>query len=150
MLAYRKCPFAFISPRAASPSLMLRFLALAAAALFSAGCGYVGEPLPPVLHIPQRVTDLTAVQRGAEIQAAFTLPTHTTEGLVIGRPVTFELRVGRPPEPFVVDAWAAAARPFTGTPSGKPTVHYSLPAADWTGQVVVISVKIVGLNGRDA
>ena len=43
---------------------MRRWLVAAAAAALLAGCGYIGDPLPPLLNIPARVTDLTAVQRG--------------------------------------------------------------------------------------
>lgn len=128
---------------------MLRLLAFASAALFSAGCGYVGEPLPPQLHIPQHVTDLAASEHGGQIELTFTSPTHTTDGMVIDRPVTFEIGIGESPVPFRLDAWEAGVRRLNGAPSGKPTVLYTVPAADWVGKLVVIAVKILGANGRD-
>ena len=36
---------------------------IAAAALLTTGCGYTGDPLPPLANIPARVLDLAAVQR---------------------------------------------------------------------------------------
>ncbi|HKW99964.1 MAG TPA: hypothetical protein VJN43_19645 [Bryobacteraceae bacterium] len=128
---------------------MLRLLAFASAALFLAGCGYVGEPLPPQLHIPQHVTDLAAGEHGGQIELTFTLPTHTTDGMVIDRPLTFEIGIGESPVPFRLDAWEAGVRRLNGAPSGKPTVLYAVPAADWVGKLVVIAVKILGANGRD-
>jgi len=44
---------------------------LAGAAGFT-GCGYIGEPLPPALNIPSRVTDLRAVEFGDKILAEWT------------------------------------------------------------------------------
>ena len=41
---------------------------LTVAALFAfSGCGYIGEPMYPLLNIPARFTDLAAIQRGAVI-----------------------------------------------------------------------------------
>src|SRR5438067_1335818 len=50
-------------------------------ALLATGCGYIGEPLPPLANIPARVNDLAAVQRGSRIFVQFTIPSHTTEGV---------------------------------------------------------------------
>ena len=73
---------------------MLRLLIPLAAALLSFSCGYIGEPLPPALHIPQRVSDLSAIQKGGKILLHFTLPAQTTDNLDIRKPVSVELRVG--------------------------------------------------------
>jgi fibronectin type 3 domain-containing protein len=130
--------------------MMLRSSLLLAAALFSSGCGYIGEPLPPALHIPERVANLSASQQGARIVAQFTLPSHTTENLDITKPVRIELRVGPAGTPFRTEAWEAAAKPFDDIPTDRPAVEYSLPAAEWIGRDVMIGVKIFSENGRTA
>src|SRR6266850_2651563 len=128
--------------------MILRFSLLLFATLFSCGCGYIGEPLPPALHIPERVTDLSASQQGARIVAHFTLPSHTTESLDITKPVRIELRAGPGDTPFRAEAWEAAAKVFDDVPTGHPAVMYSLPAVEWIGRQVVIGVKIFSENGR--
>lgn len=55
--------------------------AFAAAALLTAGCGYVGGPLTPLANVPSRVIDLAAVQRDSRIIVQFTVPRLTTEGV---------------------------------------------------------------------
>ena len=62
--------------------MRIAVIILAGAAGFT-GCGYIGEPLPPALNIPSRVTDLRAVEFGDKILAEFTLPPLTTEGLAL-------------------------------------------------------------------
>lgn len=129
--------------------MMLRFLLLPVA-LFSSGCGYIGEPLPPARHVPERVADLSASQQGARIVAQFTLPVHTTENLDITKPMRVELRVGPAATPLRTEAWEAAAKLFDDVPTDRPAVKYSLPAGEWTGRDVLIGVKIFGENGRTA
>jgi fibronectin type 3 domain-containing protein len=120
------------------------------AALFGSNCGYVGEPLPPALHIPQRVADLSAIERGSQIHVQFTLPTHTTESLDIRTPVRIELRIGPAGQPFDPASWEAGAKIFTDIPADQSTVKYDLPAAEWIGKDVVIAVRVFGSNGRTA
>ena len=125
-------------------------LTLLLAALLSSSCGYVGEPLPPALHIPQRVADLSAIERGGRIHVQFTLPTHTTESLDIRKPVRIELRVGWAGQPFDRASWEAGAKSFADIPADQSTVKYDLPAAEWIGKDVVLAVRIFGANGRTA
>src|SRR5690349_5550358 len=129
---------------------MLRFLVLLAPAFLSFSCGYIGEPLPPALHIPQHVTDLSAVQKGGKILVQFTLPAHTTDNLDIHKPVTVELRVGATTVPFDLERWQAGAKVFTDLPVDQPTVPYDFPATEWFGKDVAIAVKVLGDNGRTA
>jgi len=44
------------------------------------GCGAVGDPMPPLVNIPARVTDLGVVQRGQRLLVRWTAPALTTEG----------------------------------------------------------------------
>src|ERR1700674_765502 len=85
-------------------------LFVAASALFTTGCGYIGEPLPPLANVPAKVTDLWAVQRGSRIIVQFTIPDLTTEGRTIKDPVKLDLRIGTGVEPFDAGTWAAQAK----------------------------------------
>ncbi len=129
---------------------MLRYLFLVAAALLSFGCGYIGEPLPPALHIPQRVADLSATQQGAQIVAQFTLPSRTTDHLDIRKPVTVELRVGPAGTPLQAEDWDAGDKLLYDVPLGQTAVKYSVPGAGWIGKDVLVGVKVSGGNGRAA
>ncbi len=95
------------------------------------GCGYVGDPLPPALNIPEKVTDLRAVQRGGKIIIDFTLPLRTTEGLLIKHPGPIELQIGDKPVTM---------------PSEKG--HVEVPATDWIGQDATVRVRIDNTRGR--
>src|SRR5205085_353053 len=121
---------------------MLRVLVLLASALLWSGCGYIGEPLPPALHIPQRVADLSAAERGDRIIVTFTVPTQTTDALAIGSPLTMEVRVGTALAPFNLDAWLAGAKAFRGIVTDQPAMRYPVPAAEWIGQTVIVAVKV--------
>lgn len=52
-----------------------------------AGCGAPGPPQPPSLHIPERVTDLTAVRAGTSISLHCTMPKKTTDRVLLKGPV---------------------------------------------------------------
>ena len=57
------------------------FVAAIALALLAATCGSVGEPLPPLLNIPERSQDLAARQTEQGIILQWTWPETTTEGM---------------------------------------------------------------------
>jgi len=59
-----------------------------------AGCGYVGDPLPPALHVPARIADLRVVQSGANLEIYFTLPEQAVDGVGIRRLAEVELMAG--------------------------------------------------------
>jgi len=46
----------------------------------TSACGKIGEPLPPLIRIPQPIADLTARQQGAEVMLSWTLPHLNTDG----------------------------------------------------------------------
>ena len=104
------------------------------------GCGYIGEPLPPLLNIPQHATDLAAVQRGDKIIVQFMLPKLTTEGVVIKGPLHWDLRAEVSGEAKSL----GEAAPVDGR------VRYELPAAPWVGNDVRLAVKVTGASGKDA
>lgn len=112
----------------------LRFGGLAAAILL-AGCGYVGDPLPPALNIPAKVVDLRVVQRGAKLHIEFTAPALTTEGLGVSEFGQIELVAGTKrleaplPEP------------------GKP-VAVEVRAAEYAGEEMTVRVRFLNPRGR--
>jgi hypothetical protein len=57
-------------------------------AMSLAGCAYVGEPLPPALHIPTKIEDLRAIQRGGKILVEFTPPAQSTDGIPVALSAT--------------------------------------------------------------
>jgi hypothetical protein len=114
------------------------------------GCGYVGEPLPPLRNIPSSVTDLAAVQRGGRIIVHFTPPGKTTEGRALGRPVRFDLRIGGMVAPFDAGNWAAQARELSGIAIRDGLAQAEAPSAAWTGRDVTVAVRTVGPNGKES
>ncbi len=128
----------------------MRKLLPAAAALLAAGCGYVGEPLPPLANVPGAVTDLAATQQGNRILVHFTVPGLTTEGVPIKTPLQFDLRIGPASEPFDPDQWAAAATPIPGGAVEKATAQYEIPSTAWTGKEMMLGVRAIGPNGKES
>lgn len=112
-----------------------------------AGCGYLGEPLPPLANVPSKVTNLAAVQRGGVIIAQFSVPLLTTEGKPIPQPDKLDLRAG-PAEQFDEKDWAAHAKQIPPVPTKGDVARYEIPAAEWTGKDVILGARIVGANGK--
>jgi fibronectin type 3 domain-containing protein len=113
-----------------------------------AGCGSIGDVLPPTLDIPLPAADLRVRQRAARVLVDFTVPELTTEGLplVLRRA---ELRAGPyTGEPFDAGAWAAGAV-LLDTPGLKPgPAHFEYDSGPWTGQEVFFRVRLFGKKGR--
>lgn len=119
--------------------------------LLLSGCGYIGEPLPPLLNIPARVADLSGVQRGSRIIVHFTVPVLTTEGVVLKQVMTMDLRAGpKPGGAFDANTWAASAKPAGQGEIENGRATYRIDATHWIGQEVALAVKTTGANGRDA
>ena len=57
-----------------------------------ASCGSIGEPLPPLLDIPGKVTDLRVAQRAEQAELRWTWPLLTTEGSTLKDLERFEVR----------------------------------------------------------
>ncbi len=121
-------------------------------ALLLTGCGYVGDPQPPALHIPLRVEDLSLVQRGESLRLTFTLPKLTTEGLGIAEPGEIDLRIGAAPEgAFDTNTWGESAPRVavdatTVRPDGTLTVETKV--GDLAGKAAIAMVRMAGKSGR--
>ncbi len=104
------------------------------AALALAGCGYVGDPQPPALHIPAAVADLTAIQTGETIRVRFTIPSRTTDNLPIRDLDAVDLRFDE--QPIAVDA------------SEPGPVEVRVPLAGWVGKEIRIQVRVASSPKR--
>lgn len=127
---------------------MRTYFLLVVAMLGLAGCGYVGDPLPPALKIPKAVADLTARQIGPALEVKFTLPKETMEGLELQGLGAVELKIGPAPTPFVANAWSDAAKVVDVKGRVDEEVSVSIPAADWAGQEVALGVRASNPKGR--
>jgi hypothetical protein len=47
------------------------------------GCGTPGAPLPPSLHLPERVGDLSATRTGSQVSLAWIMPKRTTDRVLL-------------------------------------------------------------------
>lgn len=128
---------------------MFRALLVSLLGIMFTGCGYVGDPLPPALNIPVKITDVRAVQRGDRILIDFTIPELTTEGLAVSSIAAIDLRIGTATDPFNADQWAASAKPIVASSTlGSRRVETATLARDWTGRDAVIGVRLVNSKGR--
>mgnify|MGYP005840537215 CR=1 FL=1 len=117
--------------------------------LVLAGCGYVGEPLPPALRIPQPVAQLSVKQRGGRILIEFALPSLTTEGLRLSSIGEIDLRGGPAGgDAFDWDTWAAGARRIEVKPGGEGVARAETAAGGWIGSEVIFGVRVANRNAR--
>lgn len=121
-------------------------------ALLLTGCGYVGDPQPPALHIPMQVEDLSVVQRGESLRLTFTLPKLTTEGLGVTDPGEVDVRIGASPQgEFQADSWAAGATrvPADLTDASEAgTLSVEAKVGELAGKSAIALVRMAGKSGR--
>lgn len=113
-----------------------------------AGCGSIGEPLPPALSIARPVRNLRVVEYGDRLIVDFSIAPLTTEGLVLKPLGTVDLRMGPTERPFDIGHWAASSRKIPVPAPATGPIHADLPAADWVGQELVVGVRVVNPKGR--
>ncbi len=118
-------------------------LALSAAMLGCFGCASVRPPMPPSLHIPSRITDLAAVERGDRIILEFTLPALTTDGVPIKQLGEIDVRIG----PAGGTGKEKTQRLSAG-PEAPGPAHFDVPDADWVGSEIGVAVRVAGRTGR--
>ena len=119
------------------PVRALPAAALAAVVALS-GCAYVGDPKPPTLDIPSRVTDLRAAEFGAKILVEFTLPPLTTEGFGLTGVQGAQLRATA----------GSAAKDYAVPATGPGAIRYDFSAQDWIGRQVTLTVRATGPKGK--
>lgn len=102
---------------------------IAVLCLVSCGCGYVGDPQPPALNIPERVHDLSVEQVGAKLVVRFTQPRLTTEGLPLEELEAPDLRINE--------------QPVEIPPSVDAAPRYEISADRWAGQTILVTLRSV-------
>ncbi len=127
--------------KASGPAVLL------CAALAGAGCGYIGAPLPPALKLPNRITDLAAVQRGDRIIIQFTMSKMTTEAMPIQDPPEVDMRVGVSGPKFDERDWLEHAKRL---PVGTRPTYFETSAEPFIGKDVVIAARLLNDRGRNA
>lgn len=106
--------------------------------LWLAGCAYVGDPKPPALDIPTRITDLRAAEYGDKIVVEFTIGPLTAEGLGLTEVKSVELRASAGGSPQILTVPA----------KGPGPVNHEFPARDWVGKQVTLTVRAAGPKGH--
>ncbi len=110
-----------------------------------AGCGMPGAPQPPSLNLPMPVENLTAVRAGDQVTLAWTMPTRTTDKLLLKDAVS--VRVCR-------EAEGAKQCLDTGLVAPGASGHTvdALPAALATGtpRPLAYVVELQNSKGRSA
>jgi hypothetical protein len=124
----------------------MRRLVPAIAALLASGCGYIGAPIPPLANVPETVTKLAAIQRGAALDVRFPIPLLTTEKRPLKQPLKYDVRIGAPGA--TVQAWEAHAKAVSGVHAENGVAVYEVPAAEWVGKEVAIRARVIGPNGK--
>jgi hypothetical protein len=120
-----------------------------AAWLIMAGCGYVGEPLPPALNMPQKVTGLRVVESGESIVVEFTIPDRTTEDLPLTRLGEVELRMGPGgAAPFDFGRWRESAPRIPAAAASPGPIKIKTSAKGWAGQEILLAVRVSSAKGR--
>lgn len=130
------------------------FLGATVATLLLSGCGYVGPVLPPSLHIPLAIKDLSATEIGTKIDYRFTLPNKTSDDVLIRKFDSIDLRIGPDVTPFDLDAWAGGATRLQvplpepqkkekndGAEGRDQQIDSSIPASRFSGERVAIAVR---------
>lgn len=103
--------------------------------LLLTGCGYIGDTRPPSLKLPLPVADLTATEVGDKIDLQFTVPTRTTEDILLTE------------KPHLVASIGDKTYPID---SDEPIAHAEIPATPFYGQDVRVTVKALNARQLDA
>ncbi len=114
-------------------------------------CGAPGDPLPPLLNIPARTTDLEIAQRAGDLILRWTIPSSTTESVPVrdlDRVVVWGLDLETGAEPAV--PFGSAARELDRLPAPKPGERterrLALPAPP--GRRLALAVENLNRRGR--
>ncbi len=132
-----------VSPLRRRP--VIAFTGLVAA--FAAGCASPGPPMPPSLHLPKVVSDLSAQRVGDTVQLRWTTPSRTTDGLDIKGPVTAEI-CREAPVAVTQPSPAAGCVKIQRIPvhPGPSAATDALPAALIAGKPSLLSYRVQLFN----
>ena len=124
---------------------------VSAAGLLLSGCGSVGEPLPPLLNIPERSRDLSAQQTVDGVLLGWTWPQTTTEGMPLTDLARFTIHIMELTAPFEaphVDIFelnsriAASLEPHELSASGAgDRIRFVLKPDEMAGKAWAIGVR---------
>jgi hypothetical protein len=118
-------------------------------AVLLAGCGYTGDPMPPALHIPEKINDLAGLQRGDRVVVAYTPSLLSTDKLLLREFQSVELRAGVIPEgEFQIEAWLRGSRRIEDVPLKAERTEVEFPVTGFAGQSVLVAVRAFGPTGR--
>ncbi len=113
-------------------------------ALALAGCGMPGAPLPPSLNLPVPVTNLSAVRTGPQVALAWTMPTKTTDKVLLKGNVA--VRICRN-QTSASTCSIAATLQFA--PGAAATFSDTLPAPLAAGPPRVLTYFVEVINRKD-
>jgi hypothetical protein len=128
---------------------------LTLAILLLTGCGVPGEPLPPLLEIPQPISDLSVEQVGAVLRLRWTPPRLTTEGteaLELERLDLYSVYLPRIEELTNFDERANLEATITAVPGSDGFVsERDIPVPENRfGDRGYFGIKAVNRRGKDA
>jgi hypothetical protein len=126
---------------------MRKFLPVVAV-LAASGCGYEGQPLPPLANIPGPVIGLSATQLGSQLVVRFSPPSLTTEAMPIQSVLELDVRVGPAGEHFDEQTWAAGARKLAGGTTKDGVFQYETNVTAWADREVTVGARAIGANGK--
>jgi hypothetical protein len=112
-----------------------------------AGCGMPGAPLPPSLHLPDRVGDLSAVRTGKQVALTWSMPKRDTDKVPLKGNVT--VRICRNES---VAGGCSAAATIEVAPDANGAFTDTLPPALAEGapRVLTYFVELDNSKGRTA
>ena len=121
-----------------------------------AACGVPGEPLPPLLEIPEPARDLAAEQVGARLLLRFTRPQLTTEGTRARFLNRLEIYgafqpADAPPPSFPEQVQLLAVLSGAELLGGQERITHELPlTASQIGARAFFAIKAINHRGMDA
>ena len=126
------------------------------AAVLLAGCGMPGEPLPPLLEIPERATDLSITQAGTRLRLVWSPPRLTTEGTRVRRLARLEIYGVFLPEGATLTNFPESSRLLATLQADEISaqqeqIAYEFPlASGQLRQTAFFAVKAVNDKSKDA
>lgn len=117
------------------------------AVLALAGCGMPGAPLPPSLNLPFPVTDLSAVRTGPQVALSWTMPTRTTDKVLLKGNIAVRVCRNQTADP---KCSVAVALEFAPGADATFTDTLPTPLAGGPPHLITYSVELVNRKGRSA